>query len=521
MTNRGSRTNKTRKRVRESPKGRKSSPIGCGVELVWPGKNQELDRSAERAGVLCSLDVVEIAGEFEIDDAWRNKLILGDNRSAAASLLSRFAGKVDLIYIDPPFATGSDFNFSQRVGFEGDEGESGRVCGPRSSNFPEWRAYSDTWKQGLGSYLSMLAELVVLMRDLLGSMGSLMIHVDYRLNSHVRLLLDEHFGPECFMNEIIWHYRSGGVSKRFYPRKHDSIIWYGKTARPYFDPAAAAEPRNKCPECGCIRDRWNNLKKHVDADGRIYRTIKSGNRVYKYYDDEPVTVPDVWLGINHIQQKDPERSGYPTQKPEKLLRRIVETHCPPGGLVADFFCGSGTTLIAAEKLGRRWIGCDSSRFAIHTTRKRLLDPDVMDNKSTSNDPAKRPFEILEPDGMDRNPNPGVVFDSALKVVGKRNSNRVNVVLKDIAIPELEGLPEDVRARIRTWSDCIDYWAVDWEYDGTCFVNRWQSFRTPVKRSLALETPVHEYDSGGPHQIFIKVVDILGNESGRVLTWKAV
>ena len=125
------------------------------------------------------------------------------------------------------------------------------------------------------------------------------------------------------------------------------------------------------------------MKKHIDEEGRVYRTINSGGRIYKYYDDEPALVPDVWLGINHLQQKDPERTGYLTQKPEKLLKRIVAAHCPEGGLVADFFCGSGTTMTVAEKLGRRWIGCDLGRWGIHVSRKRLLDiPDC------------KPFEVL-------------------------------------------------------------------------------------------------------------------------------
>ena len=130
-------------------------------------------------------------------------------------------------------------------------------------------------------------------------------------------------------------------------------------------------PRGVCPTCGAARDHWNHLRRHVDADGRVYRTIRSAGRVYRYYDDEPTLPPDVWLDVNHLQQRDPERLGYPTQKPEALLRRIVAACSEPGQVVADFFCGSGTTLAAAQRLGRRWLGVDCSPAAVAIAAARL------------------------------------------------------------------------------------------------------------------------------------------------------
>ncbi len=409
--------------ARPAPQPNPAAAAGLKVgvtELVWPRKYDE--RAAEPPRISLPFQVIEVIEEGRAsrealaqgtlplfgahprgpeEDGWRNKLIWGENALVGASLLANYAGGIDLVYIDPPFTTGADFSFTATIG---DSGESVE----KAPSSLEWKAYTDTWGQGVSSYLSMLSERLVLIRELLSTTGSLLIHVDYRLTAYVRLLLDEHFGPECFRNEIIWHYHSGGIPQQFYPRKHDSIIWYGRTQHPYFAPEGASEPRNVCLECGRFQDKWNNLKKHVDADGRVYRTINSGGKIYKYYDDDPALVPDVWLGINHLQQKDPERTGYPTQKPEKLLRRIVETHCPPNGLVVDLFCGSGTTLAAAEKLERRWIGCDLSRFAIHTTRKRMLDIRVPEDGSMDERGCK-PFEVLNLGRYERKYWQGITF----------------------------------------------------------------------------------------------------------------
>ncbi|MGH9595180.1 MAG: DNA methyltransferase [Edaphobacter sp.] len=236
----------------------------------------------------------------------------------------------------------------------------------------EQKAYRDTWGKGIDSYLQWFYETVILLRDLLTDDGSILVHLDWHVGPYAKVILDEVFGSDKFLNEIIWHYHSGGIPQNFYPRKHDTVYWYSKSGRQYFDKAAASFPRSTCAECGQTVTKWNNLKKEIDPDGRVFRTIKSAGKIYKYYDDEPALLPDVLLGINHLQQKDPERTGFPTQKPEALLERIIAAHCPADGLVFDAFAGSGTTAVVAEKLGRRWMTADVSRFSIHTTRKRLL-----------------------------------------------------------------------------------------------------------------------------------------------------
>jgi len=187
----------------------------------------------------------------------------------------------------------------------------------------------------------------------------------------VKVALDRIFGYDKFRNEIVWHYGSGGRARNFFPRKHDVILWYTRSRRWYFNGPAVAVPRDRCRECGTQRQKWNNLRRCVDENGRTFRTIKSAGKIYRYYDDEPTLPADVWLGINHLQQKDPERLGYPTQKPEALLQRIVLAASRPNDLVADFFCGSGTTLAVAQKLGRRWLGCDSAPAAVAVVCKRL------------------------------------------------------------------------------------------------------------------------------------------------------
>ncbi len=362
------------------------------TELVWPGKYNEdgtrkevprvslpfqvtetvnesrATREAKKGGAQTSLlDIYDRKEGDTLKNGWRNKLIWGDNLLVTGSLLEKFAGKIDLIYIDPPFATGANFNFTAEVG----DGKLEEV------------AYRDTWGRGIQSYLSMFFPRLALMRDLLSDVGNLVIHVDYRLASQIRLLLDECFGADQFRNQIAWHYHSGGIPRDFFPRKHDILLWYAKRKGSHFSPAGASAPRNICQECGTTLEKWNNLKRHVDHEGRVYRTIKSAGKTYKYYDDQPALVPDVWLGINHLQQKDPERTGYLTQKPEKLIERVVASLSTPDSLVADFFCGSGTTLVVAEKLGRRWIGCDLGRWGIHVSRKRLLSIENC-----------KPFEVL-------------------------------------------------------------------------------------------------------------------------------
>jgi site-specific DNA-methyltransferase (adenine-specific)/adenine-specific DNA-methyltransferase len=225
-------------------------------------------------------------------------------------------------------------------------------------------AFADDWGTNPSAYLQMMYDRLILAHRLLSPTGVLYVHLDYRMSALVRLILDELFGPDHLFNEIIWHYRSGGRSRSFFSFKHDTLLVYRRGESPYFDPDSISVHRGGA--------RRNHMKRGIDPDGRAYSSIRSAGKLYKYYDDEPVVPDDVWDDISHLQQKDPERTGYPTQKPRRLLQRILLASSPPGGLVLDFFCGSGTTAVVAEELARRWIACDVGATAIRITRERLL-----------------------------------------------------------------------------------------------------------------------------------------------------
>ena len=256
------------------------------------------------------------------------------------ALLEEFAGKVQLIYIDPPFGTGDAFCLRMKQGAADWQGVSASQCLP---------AYEDTLPRE--EYLRLMRATLVGARELLSEEGAIFLHCDWHRSAHLRLLLDEVFGARNFVNEIIWAYQTGGRSRRHFSRKHDNIFFYRKSKNLFFDAEAVATARGA---------RDNHLKRHVDADGRVYRSVRTAGKVYTYYDDEPVPPSDVWDDVSHMQQRDPRRSGYDGQKPAALLERILKCASREGDLVADLMCGSGAFLSAASALGRRFFGVDQS-----------------------------------------------------------------------------------------------------------------------------------------------------------------
>ena len=281
---------------------------------------------------------------------------LGDAMEKLEALLPEYEGKIKLVYMDPPFMTGDRFFMRVRVG-------------------------EDQWRRGRGGmaletfsdrltrleYLDMLRGVLTLCHRLLSDEGMIFVHIDYRAHPHVRLLLDELFGEDNLLNEIIWVYQSGGRSVRHFSRKHDVILFYRKTARYDFNiDAVKAIPAQPKP---------NHMRRHVDPDGRVYRSIKANGRVYTYYDDEPVAPTDVWQDLSHLQQKDPERTGYDAQKPLALLDRIVRCASRPGEWVLDPFAGSCTTLEAARRVNRNFIGIDRCPLTVNIARRRLAGAD--------------------------------------------------------------------------------------------------------------------------------------------------
>lgn len=313
--------------------------------LDWPGKIGALRRKERPLPPPPPLLLEEIHGaRAPRSRGCDNLLIRGDNRLVLASAgggplgeALASAGGIRLIYMDPPFAVGTDFCMPVA---EGAGGEAVRAV-----------AYSDVWS-GLPAFLSMLHERLLLAREALAPDGVLYLHCDYRTAAHLRLLLDEVFGPERFLGDIVWHYTGGGRARRWFSRKHDRILCYAASSRWYFNPDAVRVPYK--PGSGYAKSGI---------------TSAAGKRYMPHPDGTPVD--DVW-DIPMVNPMAGERNGYPTQKPERLLERIILASSRPGDLVADFFCGSGTTAAVAARLGRRWLAVDDSPLAVHATRKRLL-----------------------------------------------------------------------------------------------------------------------------------------------------
>lgn len=350
------------------------------TELVWDGKYDEYGRRREvdAASLAMPLQKIETVDEprqraeatgqltmFEeqLDgkkrDDFRNRLIWGDNKLVLASLLAKFKGKIDLIYIDPPFDVGADFTMDVPIG-------DGKETIEKDQSTLEMVAYRDMWGKGTDSYLHMMFERLSLMKELLSNKGSIYVHCDWRVSYFLRCVLDQGFGKDNFLNEIAWTYFAfKRKTTRKFPQKHDSILSYRKGERWTWN----TQYKPHKPEYIA------RFKK--DGDGRLYRDdvnpTAGGSRII-YLDEVPGDIVDsVWDDIPPVNPVADERADYATQKPEALLERIIRASSNEGDLVADFFCGSGTTGAVAERLGRRWIMADLGRFAIHTTRKRLIE----------------------------------------------------------------------------------------------------------------------------------------------------
>ena len=608
------------------------------TELVWPDKYNEDGMLKEVPRVNLPFQVIETVNEsratreakkhevqgflFDIyegtegdtfEDGWKNKLIWGDNLLVMSSLLEKFAGKIDLIYIDPPFATGADFSFDASVG------ESGQEV-PKTASTVEEKAYRDTWGAGVDSYLAMIADRLRLLRDLLSPSGSLFLHCDWHVGHFLRSVSDEVFGSENFLNEIVWYYynKFQGNVRRF-ASNHDVIFWYRKGESYQFEPQIESRPE------GAVRQlvrKWDKEK------GAIVNARGPDGKV-QYRETDERTVDDVWR-ISMLQPADrTENCGFPTQKPESVLRRILMASSCRGDLVADFFCGSGTTLAVAEKLGRRWIGCDLGRWGIHVTRKRLLgienckpfevlnlgkyerqywqgvtfsgkeDKPITEqtlyeylafilklygaqpvpgmvhlhgrrgkamihigavdapvtfneindaveecatlkqedlhvlgwewemglqnlvvpeaqNKGVKLSLLQIPREVMEEQATDKGDVRFFELAYLKAMVEKPQKLTAQVQLQDFVIPNSELIPDEVRDKVAKWSDYIDYWAVDWDFQNDTFMQGWVAYRTRKDRTLPLTSDPHTYEKPGKYRTLVKVIDIFGNDTSQVL-----
>ena len=459
------------------------------VELVWNGKTNEIcnivlpfqvieqvdEPRAERpADTSPQLSLFDERGRQKA--GWTNKLIWGDNKLILSSLKNgplreeiEQQGGIKLIYIDPPFDVGADFNMDIEIG---DDKFTKRP------NVLEEIAYRDTWGKGADSFISMIYERLILMRDLLSQDGSIYIHCDYRVNSYVRLVLDEIFGG--FRNQICWKRSAiaSGVNTQF-RNSHDVIYFYSKDKACIFNPQygeytdSSKGHFNKEDKKGVYRtvplmasgrtngisgQAWRGVEvsnrgkngmhwlKHPDEleklnqENMIYWNSK-GIPELKYYQREAkgVLVSDFWDDISVINSMAKESVGYPTQKPEKLLDRIISASSHENDIVADFFCGSGTTLAVAEKLGRKWIGSDLGKFSIHTTRKRMIG---VQRGMKADGKDFRAFEILNLGKYERAHYIGVNInlreEERRRQLEQKEKDFINLILRAYRAEDVEG-----------------------------------------------------------------------------------
>lgn len=648
------------------------------TELVWSGKYDEKGKLEPVEKVNLPFQIVEAVnapriGKAEEDrqlslfdfydakegdtfeEGWKNKLIWGDNKLVISSLLQNFAGKINLIYIDPPFATGADFKFRVQVGDENEQIT-------KEHSILEEKAYRDTWGSGWDSYLRMMYERLILMKELLADNGSIYVHLDWHVGHYVKVMMDEIFGKDDFKNEIIWEHQGSWIEPTDnFPKRHQIIFLYTKSGKSKFKFNRLYEDN---AEEQINYQRW----KDYIIDNKIYgkRAPLHDKRFATYYgkfikkhrrkpgpDDiilefKGSVMGNVWY-VKVADPKSPENLKFDTQKPETLLKRIILASSNPGDLIADFFCGSGTTLAVAEKLGRRWIGCDLSRYAIHITRKRLLEiensKDLLSENNQKYDKKAHPFEILNLGKYERQIWQGITFDNkdketllyqylafilklygaepisgfthihgrkdtalvhigavdtpvtiqeiisamkeckatgqkelhalgwewemglndaiqdiaknegiklylriipndvmdkqavekgnvrffelayfrvAINGVEPRNTQPIiisdrttKVELKDFVIPHTDLIPDDVQEKITKWTDWIDYWAIDFDFQNDAFNNYWTSYRTKKNRKLVFKPIPYTYKEAGKYKIFVKIIDIFGIDTSQI------
>jgi len=409
------------------------------VELVWNGKTGEVCNVVLPFQIIEQVDEPRSEKELKLQpglfDAasgrqlkgWTNKLIWGDNKLILSSLKNgplreeiEKQGGLKLIYIDPPFDVGADFSMDIEIGND---------TFTKRPNVLEELAYRDTWGKGADSFISMIYERLVLMRDLLAEDGSIYVHCDWRVNAFIRIAMNEVFGTDRFVNEITWRRTRTHNDAKSWAAIADTIFHYSKSEAFIWNPQFIeqseedVEVRYRFKDSDGRRYRlgpidspnprpnmiyewlgfqppkngWRYSREkmaELDQAGRIwYPNDKSKRPATKLYLDESKgsLVGTVWTDISAVQASATQRVDYPTQKPEALLERIIKASSNEGDLIADFFCGSGTTAAVAEKLGRKWITSDLGKFAIHTTRKRLIG--VQRQLKAENKPY-RAFEIL-------------------------------------------------------------------------------------------------------------------------------
>jgi DNA modification methylase len=367
-------------------------------------------------------------------------LFLGDNMRVMASLLPQFEGRLDLIYADPPFFTNK--RYSTRIG----RGENSR----RPQEWQLAEGYADAWED-LDDYLDFLYPRLALMHRLLSPHGSLYLHLDWHASAYARLLLDEIFGQDRFLNEIVWLYHGPSPIRRAFNRKHDTILVYTKSDAYTFNADAVREPY------------------HPNTVKTFESSPKAG--FGKVPDLKRGKVPEDWWYFPVVARLHHERTGYPTQKPESLLKRIVLASSNPGDLVADFFCGSGTLPLMAAQSQRRVLACDRSWRAIHMTRSRLLE-------------QTGAFTLQ--------------VDADSVIPASSSCPAFHLAGKTVSL--VEGQP-------------IDYWEIDPAWDGNTFHSARQALRPKRSGEIPLELKLPA-ETG---KVCIRAVGIDGKQSAKFIS----
>jgi len=461
-------------------------------ELRWTGKRPYSSTQFFPA------QLKERYGNFD-SQGWINKIYWGDNLQVMSHLLKDYRGKVTLVYIDPPFDSKADYKKTIKI--------RGKTASSDANVFEE-KQYGDIWTND--EYLQFMYERLVLIKELLSDNGSIYLHCDYHKVHHLRCLMDEIFGPNNFVNEIIWCYSQGAKSKNAFGKKHDTILYYSKNEGQQIFNADDVKIEMKSGKTSF------GGRLETDEDGRQYRLVygsKNANgetRYYKYYLDEGKIPEDYWTDINSLQSGVSERTDYPTQKPEALIERIVKASSNKGDIVFDCFMGSGTTQAVAMKLGRHFIGADINLAAVQTTTKRLSQI-IEDNGILNSDDAG--FEVYNVNNYDFFRNPIEAKDLLIEALGIQKFNTGNVYDGELDGRNVKILPVN---RIATKADLgelvanLPYKAYEKRRD--------ENPNEPVDR-ITLICMGHEPDlkAGleqmvGTFKIDIEIVDILREKS---------
>ena len=407
------------------------------VEFVWNGKTNEvcnivlpfqtIEQVDEPRSEKPSEDNMQLAlfdPRGRQRKGWTNKLIWGDNKLVLSSLKNgplreeiEAQGGLKLIYIDPPFDVGADFSMDIKIGEE---------TFTKEPNILEEIAYRDTWGEKSNSFIAMIYERLSLMCDLLSKDGSIYVHCDWRVTGHIREILDELFGKENIRNELIWTFTGpGSPGMKQYNRKHNTIYWYSKSKDNWM-----------------FEDMAIRIAHHEKTSGNFKPGLEGSGFKADTYELPEGKIPESWWEMA-IASRFPvdgiKRVGYPTEKPWALLERIIKGSSKHGDLVADFFCGSGTTAAVAEKLGRKWIATDLGKFAIHTTRKRMIG---VQRQLKAEGKDYRAFEVLNLGKYERQHyvgvNPDLREKEQQKQLIEKERDFINLILRAYAAEKTGG-----------------------------------------------------------------------------------